>query len=468
MPEYLLSMDAVNLGGFVYDTQDLSTIRGGSLLLLEAARTVGRWPDVECVSSGASNALIAFHAENDGAAADFRDRVRAALRAGPLAHATFVVNVVSHDGDYRQRGEELTALNRWSQLQQPTLAVPQPWASDAGPCDIDKLRPARPARGDTPRVSTSVAARQAKGRDAVQEFYSDFAGVGDGLRFVSNFEDLAADPKQGYLNGKMAVIYIDGNGFGRMRRTYCHDHTADIAWDTAIQARRRSLLHELVATVGAGQGWTTEGGEVRLQTLLWGGDEILWVVPAWKGWSTLALFYKVASTWSVDLGEHNSGLLTHGAGLVFCNHKAPIYRVKGLANALADSAKHDKTRNLFAYQTLESFEYLGAVLDAYRCSRLPPGAPATSWLLDGTAMDQVADAVRVLKEELPKKRLVEAVALARHEGKTDSERSVAIAHALTRSGLSRDGQCALDQLAAHANGPLARWVHLAELWDYVA
>lgn len=83
-------------------------------------------------------------------------------------------------------------------------------------------------------------------------------------------------------------------------------------------------------------------------------------------------------------------------------------------------------------------------------------------------MDQVADAVRVLKEELPKKRLVEAVALARHEGKTDSERSVAIAHALTRSGLSRDGQCALDQLAAHANGPLARWVHLAELWDYVA
>ena len=40
MNSFLLRMEGVNLSNFVFDTQDLSTIRGGGLLLLDAALRV--------------------------------------------------------------------------------------------------------------------------------------------------------------------------------------------------------------------------------------------------------------------------------------------------------------------------------------------------------------------------------------------------------------------------------------------
>ena len=38
--QYYLRVEGVNLAHFVYDTQDLSTVRGGSLLLLRAVDEV--------------------------------------------------------------------------------------------------------------------------------------------------------------------------------------------------------------------------------------------------------------------------------------------------------------------------------------------------------------------------------------------------------------------------------------------
>ena len=62
MTTYYLRIEAVNLVNFVYDTQDLSTIRGGSMLIREAvARRIGqRFPDLEAVSVGASAGLFRF------------------------------------------------------------------------------------------------------------------------------------------------------------------------------------------------------------------------------------------------------------------------------------------------------------------------------------------------------------------------------------------------------------------------
>ena len=39
MNKYLLRIEGVNLNHFVFDTRDLSTVRGGSLLLLAAIPT---------------------------------------------------------------------------------------------------------------------------------------------------------------------------------------------------------------------------------------------------------------------------------------------------------------------------------------------------------------------------------------------------------------------------------------------
>ena len=37
--------------------------------------------------------------------------------------------------------------------------------------------------------------------------------------------------------------------------------------------------------------WKDDKGHSGLETLLWGGDEILWVVPAWKGWELARWFF---------------------------------------------------------------------------------------------------------------------------------------------------------------------------------
>src|SRR5438046_1029460 len=103
MSRYYLRVEAVNLTNFIADTQDLSTIRGGSLLLLNAVDVLPRKVDgVELVplSTGASAGLYSFQASDDDAAKGVRDEVIACLsRQEELKYATFVVDYQPMHGD---------------------------------------------------------------------------------------------------------------------------------------------------------------------------------------------------------------------------------------------------------------------------------------------------------------------------------------------------------------------------------
>jgi hypothetical protein len=64
MTEYYLRLEGVNLANFVYDTQDLSTVRGGSLILLDGvkwleahAKTVSGVSKFQRISTGASGEM---------------------------------------------------------------------------------------------------------------------------------------------------------------------------------------------------------------------------------------------------------------------------------------------------------------------------------------------------------------------------------------------------------------------------
>src|SRR5438105_6055568 len=100
MTRFYVRVEGVNLSNFVYETQDLSTIRGGSLLLLEAVGAVEDWLRSKCgrvdpISTGASSGL--FDCEADGMTAEeVCGFVRGELGKHPdFRHATIAVDALA-------------------------------------------------------------------------------------------------------------------------------------------------------------------------------------------------------------------------------------------------------------------------------------------------------------------------------------------------------------------------------------
>lgn len=481
--EYLLRLEGVNLGHFVLDTNDLSTIRGGSLLLLHAPRRVkqqfaGR---LEAISLGASSGVFRFEVPADDqkaiSAEQIRQEVESFLAKDELEHATFVVDVCPTSGDFRRDLETVTALNRFRQMRSPSLVFPASRHAGApvrlrDVCQIDLVRPiggsmrAPKGEGDEKGrlwVSSSVETRRLYGQEQKQSFYADELGDGVSRRFTLDFGELAAD-KDESLHHKMAVIYLDGNRFGLLKSRLCTTADAQKEFDRTLRSYRKKALQNLLERADAFQGWhASESGEprCRLETLLWGGDELIWVVPAWKGWETLAGFYAVSKNWAF-----RDESLTHAGGLVFCSHKAPIHRIRALAENLAGLAKkRSREENLFAYQVLETYDDVGVSLEKYRQDRWPDFEAADNLILDGGAMNRATGLMSTIKATIPRRKLqrLAQASLAPSGQRKEAERLDRILEGI----LKRTSEPASQALAeAFGSGP-GRWLHLADLWDYL-
>jgi len=424
--DYLLRIEAVNLASFVSDNADLSTVRGGGLLLLEAIRSVAEccWQGakLQTISVGASMGLFQFAADHDQ---PLRSEVEQFLDRHPAyRHATFVVTTTSLpacDADATARDriaiERALATSRWQQMQKPSVHVrdnDSQWYSSVSDrkseeievkdevgnnsikekqlsrysCNIDSLRPKQHyLRGaEHVAVSASTAIRKTAGRDRKQSFYSQLSHQQElspqslPSNFANEFSEIAEVGANIHglskLNRKLAVLYLDGNAFGARIQQYCDTFDKLRSFDRRLQASRAGFLNQFLRNKSAEPHWNFNG-KFQWETLLWGGDEILWVLPAWQGWSMLASFFQ---DWKVVSPEESdpSGLssaafsdLTHGAGLVFCNYKTPIHQVTALAKNLAELAKVHRDRNVFAYEILESFDHTGDDLHVYRKLRSP-------------------------------------------------------------------------------------------------
>jgi hypothetical protein len=468
MSTYHLRLEAINLDAFVYDTNLVSTVRGGGLLLLGATRAVQtRFPDLQPITTGASAGLYAVEAPDDRAAAALRDDVQTFLRTdADLRHATFAVDVVPGD-DFATSREALLALNRWRQWRQPTVAIPS--SEGSGACRVDGVRPvsdeAIPRGSDKPRpASVSVYRRWRFGVEQKQAFYRQQADVE--ARFTVDFDELSHDPARGNLHGKLAVIYADGNHFGRIQRDECRTPEGQREFDVYVKGRRRAWLSAfLTAAQAPGSGFHTSEGALRVETLLWGGDELLLVVPAWKGWWTLGHFFEHVAGWSL-FGRR----LTHAAGLVFCHHNAPIRRIKALAEALAGSVKRQpggRDDNRFAYQVLESFDHIAGDVDEFRGRRWQLPEELT---LAGHDMRTVAQEVCALQAaEFPRSKLhaiAHKLAGARHDAERAQAREWIEATLASRPA----ARAPVEALRASFGGrdeSAVTWLHVAELWDYL-
>ena len=58
MAKYLVRVEAVNFDNFINDTQDISTIRGGGLLVLDAAKELAARAEMRGIYTGASTGLF--------------------------------------------------------------------------------------------------------------------------------------------------------------------------------------------------------------------------------------------------------------------------------------------------------------------------------------------------------------------------------------------------------------------------
>jgi len=480
MAAFLLRVEGVNLSSFVEDTQDLSTIRGGSLMLLDSVDFVGDClksevdrkggSSVECLSRGASTGLFRFELPRDRAdtGAEVRAAVERALLAdATLKHATFVVDVIEETpGEFRRDSEHLIALNRFRQMRAPSLALPRCEAGAAGPCRIDKVRPAAgtitKGAASLP-ASASVRLRRGHGILEKQRFYARRAAAPPEVCFVTDFEELTHDSQgpRGNLHHKMAVLYADGNDFSKKQTRMCLDAATQKHWDAEVRGKREALLAQLLALARREHRRWTYRGDFQLETLLWGGDDLMWVVPAWQGWAVASLFFAGASGWAVA-GEP----LTHAAGLVFCHHNAPIHRITRLARALAGLAKEkDRTRNLLAYQVLESFDDLGLEQDMTRLlrKRYAAGGSLSDLIVDAERLDGVVKPMVALRERLPRSRLVSLVLALQRGSPAAHEHETRLLAALDSQTTNH-----LGELKACFGEPPALWFHMVELWDYVA
>ena len=447
-----LRLEAVNLGNFVYDTADLSTIRGGGLMLLDSIKELEAYLQQQCqvrtqtIIQGASTGLFKI-LESPLSLADLATRANSWLRS-EYPHATFVLDT-SLDLDFVSVNTRLTNANRIRQMKAPSLIYPKlQGVTPATPvCELDLVRPG-------PKSEASLA-RKDYGKKNKQELYwrillsdggfreTDIADL-KGLAYAHELNGLAGDSDQwGNLRDKMAIIVVDGNGIGTKSRENCNTPDSMAAFSKQLREQQAKFLHSLLSQIAGQLSWKNAAGEIRLETLVWGGDEVIWVVPAWKGFDLLQLFYNHLKDWPKIIPGQK---ITFAAGIVFCNHKSPIHSVRDLAKDLCDRVKAvSKDSDIIAYQVLESFDNVAEVNIAEAS-------------IETCGLRELIESMPDIRASVPRRKLHE---LARSIRRNDLEED--------RQAIEKKTLKDLDPaIASPIRGNWHLWGNIIDLWDYLS
>lgn len=584
MASYILRIEATNLANFIFDNDDLSTLRGAGLLLLNTKRFLcgesddgirkaqpgllhGAGPtyaisdlQVSLISSGASITVFSFEATEERAHW-LRGEVGKWLRSHTqLRYATFAVETIPNKQDFGRASEQVLMQVRRAQMRAPNVsfgAIRD--GTQAGFvenfCDIDHKRARAINLKDQPRnkdgssyakapdknfSSLATDVRRSYGRWTKVSVYQMVGELrGDVADFTPSWEfeeiarrdnwrsagdvDIDGSDPYGDAKDKMAVIYIDGNKFGGLIRRLAKSAEEYAELDAVILKYRRELMSDLVKEIKGKPSWLVcppnedenrlrAAGKARIETLLWGGDELIWVVPAWHALEAVKFFFEKSQSWV--LGGKS---LTHAVGMVICSHTAPIRAVASLARELAESVKdnlqrygheaiargeqsiaevkgcdtaatdiefqHLPTGNAMAYEVLESYDHLGRDFLAARADRRLPEKPETDAILTAEGLKQIVSHLRELKQgtkktpKLPKSRLHQIVRTLRRVPPDSRERDANLEQTAydkladrivsTTSGDTSFKALLNDTLHwKNVNMVPAKWFHLMELWDY--
>lgn len=488
MARYVLRAEGVNFTATLYDTHDISTIRGSGLALLELGVAVraalGERPeiaDVEEIYSGASQTAWNFTAPPDGAEV-IRQMVAASLlRPGsngePFDHLSIVLDVV--EGEGAEALEQAEAGNRARQFRQWTVPLPEFTSGAAGYDENDRYRPVPPGK----LSATSVEARHRFGRQMRGGFYRRVVGrAADGVQFADSFEEIVeGSPPDLPLSVRsgLAVIYADGNGFGAVRKKMGAKE-----FGSGLAELRTALLKRLLDWLRDGAKSSRHnaymnGERLRFETLLWGGDELMFVLPAWLGFGFLEEFFDATRDWT--LGDSR---LTHTAALVVCHHKMPIRLSRGIAHDVVEGLKeafHETSRGLGNAVGFEIFESLTPPLDGLDSYRSGLYGDMTEPLIRSLALP--GDGIAPLRQRwrpeapVPRSQLHRMLQAARRVGPSEGGPIGAKASEAARSVLAdyarrvkpvAEAELRLPGLPGEPVRPLALGLTMIEqLWDYL-
>ncbi|WP_456376511.1 hypothetical protein [Thiolapillus sp.] len=417
MGHYLL-VEGVNIYDNVFDTNQLSIVRGGSFLLKQAIADIaeGCAGRLEPLSIGASSGFFLVKQDAPGDSGKICADIVEYLESNELySLLTFIVETCEEDSPVTAKRRLLAKL-RFHQLQAPSLVPDCVTDQSPGPSEWSGVR-ARTNEDDKVtygpstnpdkevKISRSEKKRWKYGRGKKQSYYLEevvrlgqeggnphqalieqlVSGgeEGKGYRFTRDLHELSECGRYPDLSGKIAIFYADGNGFGALQRKLVDqagrgksgreksaaEAGAQKKFDSELQTLRQRFLAELLQESLPGGRFpemqtTTRTDDnkyvpaLRLETLLWGGDEMLFVMPAWIGFDFVQFFFQQTRGWKIQ-GQP----LTHSAGLVLCSAKTPIRITRKLAQVIADYIKDEtaKTgegkRNAWDYMVLESIDY---------------------------------------------------------------------------------------------------------------
>jgi hypothetical protein len=468
---FLCALEAVNLDNMFGDCEDLNTTRGGGLAVLEIGAEVAKLLGVEALSSGSSQGLLLVEGNSP---ANIERMVRAKLaelaEANILKHATIMVEACEYDeNSFAQQKAGLHSAMRWSQMRSPSVVYPE--LHGALVCNIDKVRPARPAHDleEKRYQSDFTRSRRKCGRERKNTLVAKILSGAGKFDVVSDFAELAADKNRrfGNLADKLAVLRFDGNDFGDIGRR-CVTLALTKKFSETTQRQHEDFFRALLSTVSH-EWWTAHSPpKLRLEIVAYGGDEVTFVTPAWLGWKALRVFYEQAGTWPLFQLPDGEQRLTYGGGLVFCHRNAPIHAIKSLASGLAEHAKDRAKKergakgNFAVYQALESFDAIGEDLEDFlaRRYRFAEGRGVFLGLDEIKLMD---DNMEYWRTTLSRRKL-HALAQGLERGdKVDVEQGIAELVESKSPGSDRalEGVNALRSRLGDA-----ALLHILELWDY--
>jgi hypothetical protein len=462
-------IEAVNLDNLFRDCQDLSTIRGGGLMALNVAEDVQRAlgvPDKDLLTKGASQGLLRVEGSGEDSIRTKVEDLLPKLTPGP--YATVMAAVRPEDpAKFRELLASMKAEIRWRQMQSPSVVYPA--CDGQGVCQVDLVRPAKRRPGKPEWQSDFTYSRRQFGRTKKHELVAELLrDLTPEFEVVNHISDLAGAPAgyDGNLKDKIAVLRFDGNSFGGIVSS-CEKPEDFQEFSTKVRENQEAYFRRLLdpRREFGGEHWW-EGGKLRCEILVYGGDEVTLVVPAWLGWDALACFYDSANPFPEFQGKQ----LTYSGGIVFAHSKAPIHTLRDLASGLADEAKRRAPRdeksnivkgNFTACQVLESFDNIGSDIGDFldKLYRFTSGK--------GILMD--ADFIHSLRTQMVWWRLAvsrrQLHGLVRRMQSGEAPVEAEFRKLAENPDASNPPQ---NDLWEHHKRNPAFLLHLLELWDYVA
>jgi hypothetical protein len=419
MPQYLIGLSVQNFDETIYDTEDLSTIRGASIGAINFVQDINI-NNLSAVSTGGSKGLWTYDGDRpEDVVSILQERAREHEVA---KHLCVAAAYIQSSNNFLSDKAALSALLARSRMRSATVPYPATAQADGMVCPVDLVSPVGSDiiwyGGRKQRVSPSVFARRGYGLTNKQKFVKNLACGKDnhdifhneGLNQYASFAMLLSSISEGAepppnlksnLYDKIAVIHLDINGAGAAQRKAI-EHIDSGNYEGQIKAQRKFdsdlgvLRKKLAKTVldilhqnGATGAPSAEEKKlrrdidkesrkvIRFEALLWAGDDITFIVPARLGWVVARALAEIFAS-----NELNAAI-----GLIFCHHDAPIARIRALADSLCKHVKaYDRQQTLAFPLVLESFDHIGRGLADYLKKRAPTGQENSFFVLDADAM----------------------------------------------------------------------------------